>query len=1139
MYLDYSKIAFDPEGRVEQPELMLQTKGGRRYGTIPGVSSLKLNIKLSEPSEISFDVSSCLDDGTANPMYERVVGHRIVFTERYGIYVLSEPEEKSDGLMASKNVRGYSLEKELDNKKFFLEEGTFNFYDPSNIGDTIIGRILEIAAGWSVGYVSASLIGRYRTFDEYNGNLLTLMYGDIAEKFRCVFVFDPYAKTVNVYDADEERTVLPIYLDFDNLVEELRVKELTTELVTALRPSGSDGLNVIDVNPTGSQWVYDLSYFVENGDIADDLAAKYLTWQRAVVNNRELYKAVVALRTSAKANLAMKEAELTDLDGELSNLINQQSVAVQQQANEITDAGYIYQQQVLDEINRNITAKRNQISAKQSEINTLTTQAEAYQDRIDAIVDTLSFENYFTTAEQEELSRYCIEEDLADDTFVATGFMDTQDSMEVSANGATVSVSGSSVQRVTVSEFGKTIYMLAGGKFAIASSAGASLLSGDLIRGTLEVSSGNSFVFSFFTGAMTNGDTVADSGTVTISGTASGITSDVHAVVEQDVTEYIGTWVRNAVTSGNIYVTFSVSDFQKYTVASELYDYAVEVLADKAVPTYEFSVGSGNFLFAQEFAPFRNALELGKAVHLRVSDTLVITPIAIEMSLNFDDESDFSLLFSNRFKRHDAVNTLKDVIQQSYSSSRSFDVNKYLYNQTTKQTDAVTEFLRSSLDAAANAIKAAKDQNVTIDGTGIRINSLNSASHPVELRLTDGMIAMSDDNWEHAKLAIGYFQPVQGKYSTRSGSDDSKLGAYFGVNAEVLGGRIVLTNNLILENPKLDANGNYTGTMMFRADSTGVWLNNSTFVLQSSKGGRLVIDPDYGLLAGTTGLFTTDGDSVIPSFINSSGDVVLQSDGMPKNTNFYIDARNGNAYFRGTVYASAGTFAGELKAATGTFSGDISAASGTFKGTIQASRFLDANGNNMMSNSGKWKGDYIESLTADKITAGTIDANTVTIQNLIVGNNVAMGPNAYISWGNVTGTSGVTNGIANAQSAANTAQSTANSAKSIAEQIAAGTYTGGTFIDGKKIYSPTVYANQFNVMPETLNNQSGGYSIYGYYGTRLFNFFSISYYGQDTPYINFDSPGGAYANWRFSNTYFSGNVYFDSANVYGLQAQFG
>ena len=55
------------------------------------------------------------------------------------------PSTESDGVYDVKHIEGYSIEQELDNKTFFLEEGTFKFYDqtsPSN-PDTIMGRILE------------------------------------------------------------------------------------------------------------------------------------------------------------------------------------------------------------------------------------------------------------------------------------------------------------------------------------------------------------------------------------------------------------------------------------------------------------------------------------------------------------------------------------------------------------------------------------------------------------------------------------------------------------------------------------------------------------------------------------------------------------------------------------------------------------------------------------------------------------------------------------------------------------------------------------------------------------------------------------------------------------------------------------
>lgn len=151
------------------------------------------------------------------------------------MYEIISPETESDGISEMKHVTGYSYEKTLEYKKFFIEEGTFNFWNPVEPADTVLGRILEIAIGWSAGYVSPSLIGRYRTFDSYDDYLLSFVYNRAPEKYRCVFVFDTYQRTINVYDADEEISNLPIYLDFDNLLESVSVSEKSDELVTAIR----------------------------------------------------------------------------------------------------------------------------------------------------------------------------------------------------------------------------------------------------------------------------------------------------------------------------------------------------------------------------------------------------------------------------------------------------------------------------------------------------------------------------------------------------------------------------------------------------------------------------------------------------------------------------------------------------------------------------------------------------------------------------------------------------------------------------------------------------------------------------------------------------------------------------------------
>lgn len=117
-----------------------------------------------------------------------------------------------------------------------------------------------------------------------------------------------------------------------------------------------------------------------------------------------------------------------------------------------------------------------------------------------------------------------------------------------------------------------------------------------------------------------------------------------------------------------------------------------------------------------------------------------------------------------------------------------------------------------------------------------------------------------------------------------------------------------------------------------------------------------------------------------------------------------------------------------------------------------------------------------------------------------------------------------------AQEQADSAYANANNAVVIASQIVNGTYSGGTFIDGKSIYSPEIYANEFNVLPESLSEE-GSFNLYGYYASNLYHFLKIGYYESTAPRIKISSPGGAVVDWDFNRTYFSGYMDLTRAKI--------
>ena len=1157
MYLDYSKLRFDSFGRPEMPDLELQTLDGTTVGILPYVHDLSINVKYSEPSEMTFSIAR-VDNGVENPFYDQVTGYKKIYTQEYGVYLVMNPSVESDGISEIKQVTCYSIEKALDTKKFFMEDGTFNFWNPAAPEDTVLGRILEIATDWSVGYVSPTLIGKYRTFDSYDDYLLSFVYDTAPDKFRCIFVFDPYAMTINVYDADEDgeqKEMLPIYLDFDNLLESADAEEISDELVTAIRPYGADELDIRDVNPIGTNWIYDLSYFIENGDIPAALASKWEQWQKDFLEMQPLYISLVGLRASATAQLLSEKATLTELNAELTDLTNQQSVTIQQLAIEFTDAGKQSQQELLDQINAQIAAKKEEIAAQEAKIEELdeTINGEddgSYVSRIQDIVNTLAIDKYFTAEEHSILSKYFIEQDLTEDTFVATG-IDTSVSGETyNIQAGTMSITGAKITQIDLyDELNKVTYSISGGKFFV---TGSMSLIGDVIRGTVEIASDNSFVMSVYAGTITAGESKSPSGMITVSGTAGAVQSDISSVTENEITTLEGTQMSFSVSSASLFLTANVSDYQKYSVEMELYDYAASVLKEVSSPTYEFSVSSGNFLFAEEFAPFRDSLKLGCGVYLRLDSKTVIKPLVIEFELDFEDHSNFSLIFSNRFKRHDSVNTLKDMLETSYSSSRSFDSSKYIYNQTAGQASQVSDFMNGSLDAAVNAIIGASNQSVLINGSGINIGGDSDS----QIRIVDHMIAFTDDNWQTAKMALGMFATPES-------------GTYFGINAEVVGGKLIVGNNLVIENETDD------GVMQFKVDSSGAWLNNSTFVLQKDNGGKIIIDPKYGIVAGTGNLFTVDGTTVSPSFIDEDGEITLDADGFPENSNFYLDIQDGNAYFRGSVSATAGDiggwkignqrlysgsgstyvalnasdsedalyamWAGAENPANAPFSvrrnGDLVAENGTFGGTVSGADFTDRNGNSMMNSQYQFTADY---LNINGLNVGNGNFVVSSDGNVSMRGSITLDAGSTINWANVNETNLNNN---EAYKIAQDALDLADDAFQTASGITLPDYIHNTYISSTEIRSPSIiagefYGNEFNVYP-----QSGDFGSFNIWVNDSYQMLEIKFEQMMYPSVVFDSPGGAHAYWVFnitefggsySVTNFNGTVDFSKATVTGL-----
>ena len=559
MYIDYAKIN---AAKRETPMLRLRTMTGRELGPIPYVYGLSFTINYADLSTIEFSIPRYVDN-KMNPLYALITGYKEVYTDNFGIYTLSAPSTENDGIAEIKTVKGYSREYDFHRKKLFLEEGTYNFWNPVSPEGTILSRITELDPTWTVGYVAPRLIGCYRTFDEYRDRALDFLYDDAMEKYRCAIVFDVYNKTINAYDAGEDRGALPIYLNFKNLVENTGTEELTDELVTKLHIYGADDLSIREVNPTGEDYLVDLSAFLENGDLDVEvdgrkLADRVRAWQDEIAAQQPYYTGLAGARASLTAEKLAAQAELTERRNEADTLTIQQSAIIQALSLETTPEGRQEWQGKLDDINRQIAAQEARVMEQETRIEELQAEIDGYAEKLQAITGKLSWNGYFTENERHVLNNYLIEDDLEESTFVASD-IDTGDSGAVSTYSGDAEISDASITRVEVDSTDKTLYAITGGRLVCAGME----LDCQIVRGTLDIASGRRYVLTAYLGDTDFREHNFQSGLITASGELTGVDTDIVPDDPGKAELAHGTRLSFTTTGANVFFTVNVSEFQR------------------------------------------------------------------------------------------------------------------------------------------------------------------------------------------------------------------------------------------------------------------------------------------------------------------------------------------------------------------------------------------------------------------------------------------------------------------------------------------------------------------------------------------------------------------------------------------------
>lgn len=1007
MIVDFSKI-----NQKEPPVLKLKNAGGRILGVLGLAEKVELDLKFNETSVIEFELPYSVD-GKPTPFYDSVVGLRTIELDEIGQFVLIAPKETGDGVDRRKACKAYSLEYEFTKKDIDMPEGTYNFWNTLSPDYTILGLIMAKMPSWSVGFVSSSLIDKYRTFSSTSANLYDFIKQTIQKSFRCIFDFDTLSRKVFVYDVNDLVPTEPIYISPENLAEEFEITENTESVKTRLDVSGATGVSIRDVNPCGTNQIINLDYYMTADNFDQALIDKYQNWKRAFTNSQQQYYRLSIDYSLEIMRRVTEQAALTDLQGELTSLENVQAVTIQ------SIAQGLQRQSDLDQANANIAAKKKEIEAKEALIEGINKDIESLMSQLKAITDVCRFESYFTESEYAQLDQYLIDESVSENTFVVS----ETENYSGANSSSSLSRQTLSITHADLTQFndasGSTIYDVRGGDFVIGNIIGSSIISLSIRRKT----DGSFTATAYLSKGNYDGKTF-EKACLSITGSLGTVTTNAQA--EQGMPDVLyGTSLNASITNAYMYYTHSTSEYERRSVAWDLFEYGMEILDTLSHPTYTFSVDSANFLCLDDFVEFKKKITLGHKAYIDMDGKGVITPIVIGAKLSYEDWDELELEFSNTFSTRETAFQLVDLLEKSISTGKSVSANKFAYSAFVDSgaNTSIAAFMKSALDVSKNAILSSKNQAVSWDDAGIRLrkwkNDGHSAYENEQIWMNNNSILLTRDNWATASMAIGKFS-------------DPNLGECWGIVAPNIVGTLLAGNSLVIESLKKDG-----GIAVFRVDGNGCTIHNSDLSVIGN-GTHIALNPQIGIAIGAD-----------PVYTETNGSYKVNED----NAKFWVDTA-GNLHFKGTLNAADGVFSGELNAATGTFKGKLSAATGSFTGAVTATSLVIQ--------------DEAESTLDEYISANS----TVT--------------GAASNASTALGTANTANGTANnALGVANGASGMANSALGAANNVHNGT-SGIQFTDGTALAKCEI--NKANGVKLTgsggdyfqvTNSAMGFYNIYG------------------------------------------------------------
>lgn len=212
----------------------------------------------------------------------------------------------------------------------------------------------------------------------------------------------------------------------------------------------------------------------------------------------------------------------------------------------------------------------------------------------------------------------------------------------------------------------------------------------------------------------------------------------------------------------NFLLTGYESEEERLKICKELMESADKELKTLSQPSLEFSMNMANILALPEFEPLTSQFALGNFIRIELRPGIVKRARLLEVSLNFEDLSDFSTNFGNLITTKSEIDLHAELLSQAVQAGKTVATAASDWQRAVDKSNKLEEAIAAGLQDASLQVGRASGQAISWDDRGFFCRKFADGSTDTyldeQIAIINNKIVFTNDGWKTSKAALGEFE---------------------------------------------------------------------------------------------------------------------------------------------------------------------------------------------------------------------------------------------------------------------------------------------------------------------------------------------------------------------------------------------